>query len=514
MPRARVPDGRQGVAVELSRVSLRLAGRWALRRVELSLAAGSATVVVGANGAGKSQLLKILAGIRWPEPSAGARRRYALATGEPMELRDLRPRLQLVSGEQQDRYERYGWSFSVTTIVGTGCRGLDAPLGALRAAERALARSCLALLGLERLGRRRLLSLSYGERRLVLIARALAARPRLLLLDEVYNGLDEVHRRRLDRVLERLCRSGPTLALTAHRAEDAPASFARAIVLDRGRLRYDGPRDRLPEPWAGQLGANPPSADGPSRARPAQRATHDPMALVSLRGASVYREGRRVLDALDWSLAPGTHWAVVGSNGSGKTTLLDALYGRLPVAEGGLIERRGHAAGQPIEAWQARVGYLGPDGHTECLGAASLLELTLTGIPALRRLGARAAPREVAAARRALRLVGMLRLAAAPPRSVSYGQLRLALLARALISGPELLLLDEPLTGLDAPTRARMRELLQSVAGSGTQLVAAVHHADDLVPSVTHTLHLPSGRVVARPPAGGVPSASSRRTKR
>ncbi len=487
-------------------VSVKLGGTLVLRNINLVLAAGSHTLLVGANGAGKSQLLKVLSGERWPTPAPRSSRSYATYDGKPLELRGLLPRLQLVSAEQQDRYERYGWNFTVATVVGTGCRGLNAPLGPLRPDERAHAYACLRMLGVWNLRRRRLLTLSYGQRRLVLIARALAARPGLLLLDEVFNGLDASHRHRVDRVLTQLCRTPLTLVVTAHRAEDANAGLDCALALDEGRLRYAGPRASLPPGYAAYVADTAAKhatlAATAAIVLPARRMPSAP--LLDLQDVSVFRDYQPVLRDLSWTVGGGENWAVLGPNGSGKTTLLNLLHGSLWAADGGRVIRRDHGPGQRIEDWQARVRYLSPDGHVGCLDSRTLLDVVLTGIPELRRLDARPTPQQRAAAVAALRRVGINALAGRAPRAVSYGQLRLVLLARALIGQPEALLLDEPLTGLDSTTRDRMRIVLGRIARQGTQLIAAVHHADDLIPEITRALVLPSGRrrSVRHTPAG------------
>ena len=486
--------------MRLRAVSLELGGARVLSDISLNLAPGSRTLLVGPNGAGKSQLLKVLAGERWPTPAAAAARLYTSDDGTPLELRDLLPRIQLVSAEQQDRYERYDWNFAVSTVVGTGCRGLNAPLGPLKRAERLRAYRCLQRLGLWSLRRSRFLTLSYGQRRLVLIARALAARPALLLLDEIYNGLDTRHRRRLDGVLRRLCQTPVTLVVTAHRAEDAPLAVDSAIAIKAGRLRYAGPRQTLPPMYAGYVATPARRVAAVSASQPTHRRAAPATPLIVLENACVFRDYKPVLRQLNWSVGRGEHWAVLGPNGSGKTTLLNLLHGTLWAADGGRVLRRGHGPGQRVEDWQARVRYLSPDSHVACLDSRTLTDVVLGGIPQLRRLDARPSAAQRRAAASALRLVGLTALAARAPRAVSYGQLRLALLARALIGKPEALLLDEPLTGLDSRMRDRMRRVLARIASEGTQLIAAVHHADDLIPAFTRALVLPSGRQRALAP--------------
>jgi molybdate transport system ATP-binding protein len=482
-----------GVGVRLAAVTLVLGGRAVLRALELDLPPGAHCLLLGANGAGKTQFMKLLAGERWPTPNGRERRDYRDARGRPVELAELLPRIAHVGGERQDKYHRYDWNFSVERIVASGASGAERPLAPLDASQRRRVRQVLQRLALWPLRRRRFLTLSYGERRRVLLARALAGRPRLLLLDEPHNGLDRASRALLDRELARLARTGLTVVLSAHRAGDAPPGFRRALVLERGRLAYDGPRAAAPGRWLDAAGRGTPPAPLPALPPPPRRAAAR-APLVELSDVDLYRDYRPVVRGLCWRIAAGEHWAVLGANGSGKSTLLGCLYGLVPVALGGRIVRRGHEPGAHIELWRRRVGFVSPELQAEYLAAVSVGDFVASGLTASvgleRPPSARARARAVAA----LAAVGLAVDPARPAAELSYGQRRLALIARALVIRPEALLLDEPLTGLDAPFRARVRALLSALARAGVQLVVAAHHASDLVPEIDHVLTLAAGR--------------------
>ncbi len=477
-----------GVGVRLRAVTLVLGGRKVLERLDLELEPGARCLLLGANGAGKTQLLKLLGGERWPTPTGGERRDYRDARGRSLDLAELLPRLALVSGERQDKYHRYDWNFSVERIVTAGAHGGDRPLGRLAASASRRVRQVLVRLRLWSLRRRRFLTLSYGERRRVLLARALAGRPRLLLLDEPYNGLDRDGRALLDRELARLARTGLTMVLAVHRAEDAPRAWRRALVLERGRLVYDGARAGAPRRWL----ATPASVPLPALPAPLRRAAAG-TPLAEFDAVDLYRDYRPVVRGLHWRIGAGEHWAIVGANGSGKSTLLGCLYGLVPVALGGELRRRGHSPGSHIEGWRRRVGFVSPELQAEYLARVSLGEFVVSGLTASVGLEQPPSAGELRRARAALAGVGLALDPARPAAELSYGQRRLALIARALMTRPEALLLDEPLTGLDAPYRAQLRALLSALAQAGVQLVVAAHHASDLVPEIDHVLMLRAG---------------------
>jgi ABC-type molybdenum transport system ATPase subunit/photorepair protein PhrA len=207
----------------------------------------------------------------------------------------------------------------------------------------------------------------------------------------------------------------------------------------------------------------------------------------------LYVEYRSVLRDLDWVLHEGEHWAVFGANGAGKSSFLKLLYGDLSPAQGGRIDRAGFPKGTPIAEWKRQTGYVSPELQSDYAVDVTVSDLVASGRYASIGLvdGATAEDRRVAAYW--LRFFGLLRAAKRRPRELSYGQLRRALIARAMAADARILLLDEPLTGLDPMQRAIMKRLLQRLMRRVT-IVAAVHHAEDLPRGMTHGLRLHNRR--------------------
>ena len=476
-----------GIGVRLDHCSLVHGGRRVLDAVRLDVPPGAKLLVVGANGAGKTQLIKLLGGLRWPTASAGGSRRYRSPSGEALELLEAREHIAYVGAESQDKYSRHGWNHRLSEVVATGLFGTDIPLDTPDAAGRRRVAALLARFDLAEAADQRMLEVSYGQRRLALVARALASRPRLLLLDEVFNGLDEGHRQRLRRGLRSVAGSAATVVATAHRPEDVPPGMLRACRVAGGRVRGMS--------LAAAVAGLEREARTPARI-PRRSAGQRPGArpVIELHGVTVYREEHRALSGLDWVLRDGEHWALTGRNGAGKSTLLGLLYGMHQVAAGGQLLRRGQPRGTPLEEIRRPLGLVSPELQAGYEASSTLEEIVVSGLHDSVGLEAPPTRRERSRARAALTEMGLEDLAQRLPREVSYGELRLALLARAFVKRPRLLLLDEPFTGLDPRRRQRLRSALSGLARRGTQLVIAIHHLDDLPPEVGHRLHLKRGR--------------------
>jgi molybdate transport system ATP-binding protein len=203
----------------------------------------------------------------------------------------------------------------------------------------------------------------------------------------------------------------------------------------------------------------------------------------------VYRDERLVIRALDWRLQHGQHWSVTGPNGSGKSTFIALLYGDLWPAHGGRIERPLLPAGAPIEDWKRMVGLVSPELQANYAATAcTALEIVVSGLHSSIGLNAPTTSGERALARRALARVGMLELRGRRARELSYGQLRLALLARAIVAPRRLLLLDEPFDGLDAATCSTALQVIGGLAARRVQIVLATHHGEEVPDYVRNVL--------------------------
>ncbi len=478
---------RAALRVRLRHVDLSRDDRQILKSIAWDIRPGQRWALIGGNGAGKTQLLKLLAGDVWPTPTRRSVQQYWSGRAR-LELMEVKEAIAYVGAERQDKYERYGWNLSVAQVIATGVHATDLPLTELSTAERRRVAALVGRFRLAPLRRRRMLTLSYGERRRTLIARAFAMRPRLLLLDEVFNGLDTANRKRLHAALDSLARTRIPWVISTHRAEDVPKRVTHWAELVKGRLR------RLRKAPAALI-ENKPSARRVRASVNDVEAAGAP-AVIELKQVSIYRDYRPVLKGVNWTIRAGEQWALLGANGEGKSTLLRMIYGDFPPALGGVIKRRGHQSDQHIEEFKQRVGWVSPELQSELVQLESIEELVLSGIHASAGLNERPTRAAARRARACLERFDLGAWAAVSPRRVSYGELRRALIARALVNDPWLLLLDEPCTGLDASARVEILTHLQSVAEAGVQIILATHHTQDFIPSIGRVARLARGRLV------------------
>ncbi|MDE2052681.1 MAG: ATP-binding cassette domain-containing protein, partial [Gammaproteobacteria bacterium] len=459
--------------------------------VSWTIRPGERWVLAGGNGAGKTQLLKLVAGSVWPTPTGREVRHYRWRGELWRTPHGIQDEIGYVGPERQDKYTRYGWNHTVVQVVATGLHRTDIPLHSAGEAERSGVAAILRRLRIEPLAGRRFLTLSYGERRLTLLARALASRPRMLLLDELLNGLDEANHERARRWLEGTARSRLPWVLSTHRVEDVPHSATHALVLEHGRIVYRGSIRRAPlTRWLDRAVAPRPVA------RPrARRGISTERALVRLTNARVHLDEHVALEKVSLTIRRGDCWVVHGHNGSGKTTLLRTLYGDHGVAVGGRIERAGIEPGVPLQVFKQRVGLVAAHlqaDHPPDLTARAVVQ---SGRHASMGLNDAPSAADRAAARRALREFGLSSLAARAIRELSYGQLRRVLFARAWVREPVLLLLDEPFSGVDEPTRRDLSARIEARVADGTAVVMTTHRRSEWPRCASHELELAGGQV-------------------
>ncbi|RYE41052.1 MAG: ATP-binding cassette domain-containing protein, partial [Hyphomicrobiales bacterium] len=338
--------------IELRGASVWLETQQILKDLNWTLEPGAHFAVLGGNGAGKSTLLRLLAGQIWPRPHDSRIYEFgAHKTWSPLRARE---NVALLSPEIQERFVRHlqdgpdnekGWDLTARIAVLAGFFGTELLYQTPTAQQEERADAVIAELGLAALAERPLQTLSQGQMRRVLLARALVASPQVLLLDEACSGLDSASRDEMLELIERTAQSGQTtVGMTTHRESEIVPSIRTVVTMKDGEIVQDPVSTHFPSFEAQPL---------------AVQNSETGEALIELKNASVYLEGNPILKELDWELRRGQHVAIEGGNGAGKTTFLRLLRGELHPAFGGKIVRFGQQKMARAEIG-TRIAFLSP----------------------------------------------------------------------------------------------------------------------------------------------------------
>lgn len=244
--------------LEMREVRVVRGGTRILDRVTFSLRRGEHAVILGPNGSGKSTLVKLISGQIYPSAPHTVDPPIRVFGRERWNLEELRSRLGLVSTDLQQRFvvgSSMGRATAHELVIASffGSGGVPFLHHQVTPEIREKALEALVRVEAGHLARRRLAEVSTGEARRILIARALAHGPEVLVLDEPTTGLDLVARHAFIDTLRRLAAEEATLILVTHHVEEVIPEVTRVLVMRRGRIHADGtPADVLTEPILGE----------------------------------------------------------------------------------------------------------------------------------------------------------------------------------------------------------------------------------------------------------------------
>ena len=226
--------------------------------------------------------------------------------------------------------------------------------------------------------------------------------------------------------------------------------------------------------------------------------------IVDAQNVSVFRNGSPILRSVSWRIAAGEHWALLGANGSGKTTLLKIMAGYEWPSEGTISvlgNKYGHC---DLREHRKQIGWVSAALEQKLPGRDTVLEIVLSGIDATLGVYRAFDEDEIVRARECLRLMNLNSFANRTFGTLSQGEQQRALIARALVRKPALLILDEPCAGLDPAAREGFLENLDALAAApdAPALVLVTHHIEEIRPWVSRVLALREGAAVYRGPTG------------
>jgi erythritol transport system ATP-binding protein len=478
---------RSDVVLRAEGVSKIFGGTIALNHVDFNAYRGKVNALVGENGAGKSTLMGILAGVH--EPTTG----QILLDDEPVQIQSPREAGDLgIALIHQELLLFPNLSVAENIFAGSELRS---PTGVrLREQEREAARR------LERLGQRvnpRALvgDLAVGAQQMVAICKALSQQVRVLIMDEPTSALSTREVDSLFKVVRSLVADGVAVVYISHRLEEIVGLGDFVTVLRDGKLIAEAPVPEIDSHWiVEQMIGRDPSALFNYQSR----AVGEP--LLEVEDLTLARpSGGLALDRVSFSVAAGEIVGIYGLMGAGRTELLQSLLGERSDAVGRIMLDGGRVDGKSIGARIDRGLFLVPedrqrDGLIEALSVkqnvsvASLDDLGSFGSLSLRREA-----REVGAV---VRDVGVkVPDIDFPITALSGGNQQKVVVAKALMTDPKVLLMDDPLRGVDVGAKAELYRIMTRLANEGIAILFTSSDLMEVLGMADRMLVMARGRI-------------------
>ncbi len=339
-------------------------------------------------------------------------------------------------------------------------------------------------------------ALSSGETRKLLLTKALLTSPKLLILDEPLEGLDAQSCLAFNAILKKQA-NNITLLLVVNRLTEVPEFCQQILLMQEGQLHWQASVNgdlqnhlthlrQLQHMQQAELAV--PTKDSECYS-PTFTETDKP--LVKLSNVTVRYGDNIVFDSLNWTIQSNQHWQVTGPNGSGKTCLLNLITGDHPQCYVNDIFVFGYQRGNGESIWQIKqfIGYVSNAFHLDYKMNCSLLQVVLSGFYNSIGLYQQPTNNQVLLANEWLSLMALDKVKNKPFFDLSFGDQRMALIARAMVKHPALLILDEPCNGLDDINRIKVLALIDILAREGSTTVLYVnHHEEDAIPSIQNHL--------------------------
>ncbi len=353
--------------------------------------------------------------------------------------------------------------------------------------RRAFQKKIYDLFGMRRLLDKYIILLSSGELRKYQLTRALLSGPRILIMDNPFIGLDAETRQQLTRLFEELTgHFAIQLILVLAKTDDIPDFITHvvevkemAVCAKTTRQEYLSKRQKEALP-ALSLEKAKAIEELPYKAE-----EYHATEVVRLNDVSVRYGSRVILDHVNWTIRNGERWSLSGRNGSGKSTLLSLVCADNPQGYACDISLFGIPRGTGETIWDIKrhIGYVSPEMHRAYKKDLPAVRIVASGLKDSIGLYVNPTPAEYAQCRWWMDIFGLEGMYDRHFLSLSSGEQRLVLLARAFVKDPELLILDEPLHGLDDSNRHLVREIINTFARRRNKTIIMVTHYQEELPS-------------------------------
>lgn len=442
---------------------------------------------IGPNGAGKTIFADILAnkyGLKQGEILYDGKHPRALSgIVKTVSFRDIYSIADIQNSFYQQRWNK-GLEMEASEVSGI-----------FTDADENFLSQLLEWFGAEDLLKKKINLLSSGELRKTLIIRVLLSDPKVLIIDNPYIGLDEPSRNILNDVLQRLTEMQKVqIILILSDPANISQIITHVLPIKNGKIFEVCAKEKFLEDeiFIESLFAQNEDENNIDLSSHYSQTKPDFEHAVVMNNVGIKYDERTILRNLNWTVSRGEKWCLSGANGSGKSTLLSLVLGDNPQAYANditLFDRK-RGSGESIWDIKKRIGYVSPEMHLFYLKNNKTKEIVSSGFFDTIGLHQKVDEEKEQLALKWMQKFGISYLAEKPFLKISFGEQRLALLVRAFVKNPDLLILDEPLHGLDIAFKEKVINIIENFCDEEKTLIYVTHYKEEIPKIVSKYLHL------------------------
>ena len=473
---------------------------WRLAQpVDFQLCDGEHIAITGPNGGGKSMLVDMIIG-RHPLLMQDPEYDFAPST-KPLAADNIKfITFKDNYGDTDGQYFlQLRWNQQEidkeTPVVGDLLEAAFKSSGADTPERRQMQHDLYEMFNISHLLDKYIILLSSGELRKFQLVRTLLASPRVLIMDNPFIGLDAETRLQLTQLLQTISsQQSLQVILLLSKTDDVPEFITHVVEVCNmvcgpkiTRLEWQKINDLRPVVHLDNERRNA------ILSIPASPNDYDANEVISMRDVMVRYGERIILKGLNWQVMNGQRWALGGQNGAGKSTLLSLVCADNPQSYASDISLFGYKRGSGESIWDIKkhIGYVSPEMHRAYMRPLPAISIVASGLKDSIGLYTKPKPEEMDICRLWMHIFGLDGKEQTSFLKLSSGEQRLVLLARAFVKDPQLLILDEPLHGLDNDNRQKVKDVIETFCNRKNKtLVMVTHYQEELPPCITHHLKL------------------------
>ncbi len=455
--------------LKLKNIKVKLRRKTILENISADFTPGSAWVIAGINGSGKSILGKVIAEIIIPDK--GNISGKVSTAYSSFELQD-----KIMDSEIKKDASRlmHGATDKGTTVK--DWLSLDNFI------DKTYVNKLLSMLGLKEVLNQGLRVLSTGEFRKTILLSALLQKPELLIIDDPFDGLDISSRESLKIIINEIAKNDQKIIIITSKVEDIFSECTHMLLLSKGNVKYSGLIKEgeylFRTEYLHEKELDPGINYSLYKDIAGTKIEKNNDSIIEMIDVSVNYGELKVLNNLFWSVKRGDKWKITGPNGSGKSTLLSLINGENQQAYSNNISLFGRKRGSGESVWdiKKRIGFVSGDFQLNYRVRTTVYEVIISGIYDSIGLYTEITNMDKEKANIWLKLIGLTNKQDSMFRDLSYGEMRMVLLARAMIKNPDLLILDEPCQGLDNYNKEKILNLCEKIGSSPNSTILFVTH--------------------------------------